>query len=230
MKTRVNTLLDQSSAIGSYLDELLYDATAGLCAPGISLKDQDSGKSFAEKTKAVPDDTAQTLVTPVEEQESEPQYFGLKPEMFPLNCLMFRVADYALAMPLVQMRGVFPWNDKLTRLPHSPDWLLGLTRHRNRKLSVIDSTKILGLSPLLTVLPKYILVLDDDEWAMTCTELGAVVKLKYEDIQWRKNISSQIALGTIRNSLACLLSPLGIVDALKRARVRSDGRSFQIEI
>lgn len=133
---------------------------------------------------------------------------------FPIQCLMFRVGDNLLSLPLIQMNGVVRWSDELTQLPQSPDWVLGILKHRDTNLRVFDSSKVLGIPTVTGQTPGHILLLSDNASAISCDILEDVVTLEYNDIQWQAETGNGLIQGTIRETLAYLLNPSGIIDSL----------------
>jgi len=136
---------------------------------------------------------------------------------FPLQCLMFKVGDNRLSIPLIDLGSVLPWTDKLTRLPDAPDWYLGILQHRDAKFRVVDSARILQIkSTHERVANRHLLVFGDADWALSCDRLGEVLKLQPEDVQWSSQSTGSLALGTIRDSLAILLDPLKVKNHLEQ--------------
>jgi purine-binding chemotaxis protein CheW len=131
---------------------------------------------------------------------------------FPVQCLMFRVDRHQLCIPLIDMGCVSPLDPgRLTRLPDTPAWLLGVLPHRERNLRIVDSAVLLGIErrqPLPERL--HFLVFADADFAITCDDLGEVVYLQDDDIRWLAPGSDSLSMGTVRESLATLLSPGGI--------------------
>jgi chemotaxis signal transduction protein len=112
------------------------------------------------------------------------------------------------------MNGVLQWTDKLTRLPQSPDWVLGILKHRDTNLRVLDSSKLLGISATKGIKANHILILSDNVSAITCDNLEDVVTLEYNDIQWQPEAGNPLMYGIIRETLGYLLSPEAIIDSL----------------
>jgi|GEM_PF-892960 len=145
---------------------------------------------------------------------------------FPLQCLMFNVAGVDFSLPLIEMGSVLTCSHNLTRLPGSPPWFLGLLKHRDRNIRVVDSARLLRLErgdPDQTA--RHILVFGESEWAMTCDQLGQVVRLQEADIQWKEPSKKSLSLGTIRSSLALLLDPaklLAYLDQVKLPRTQAE--------
>ena len=235
-KVETSNLLKQTTALGNYLDDMLHDATrvaAEVAVVPLDIEPRESAllsevtidevaleedyllKPGIEETKAkssnVDNLNIQTTEIPPEENRRSNH---LEINQFPLQCLMFRVGENQLSIPLIQMSGVIPWSNELTLLPQSPDWVLGILKHRECNLRVLDSSKILGIPAITGQTPSHFLALSDSKWAISCDFLGDVVTLEYEDIQWNKDTDNATTLGKIRESLAYLLSPSGIINSL----------------
>jgi len=136
-------------------------------------------------------------------------------KQFPIRCLMFRVGNTLLSIPLIEMMGVVQWTDELTQLPHSCDEVLGILKHRDAYLRVFDSLTILGITAKRKQRPRYILMLSDKKSAISCDILEDVVSLKYDDIQWHQAPNNNNVQGIIKKSLAHLLNPYGIITMVK---------------
>lgn len=233
-------LRNPRQALGDYLNDMLHQATSELAEkpiiknrqrlllPGELLQaatesaaqaeteqvaSQQTGRSSAatdDKPRVAVDDSdvAQELTA-----ADEPPQVRAALE-FPMQCLMFRVGGHLLSIPLIQLSSVVNWNQAITRLPESPDWLLGLVKHRDLNLRIVDSRLLLNIKHEGNQQPEHLLVLDDGGWAITCDHLEQVVNLDYEEIQWRPADAGQLVLGTIRKSLSTLLNPPGITRLL----------------
>ena len=135
--------------------------------------------------------------------------FGIS--RFPIQCLMFRVGDNLLSIPLIEMVGVVQWTDELTQLPQSFDGVLGILKYRDAYIRVLDSLKVLEVSARTVQKPGYVLILSDKKSGISCDTLEDVVALEYDDIQWQVPEKS-LMHGIIRARLAYLLSASGIIN------------------
>lgn len=209
-------------ALGHYLDEMLHQATNELAEKPIVDNRQPvllAGDLLQPKLESEfrPEVEAKTAAPEIHEApvgEESPQAQDMTE--FPMQALMFRVGGHLLSIPLIQLSSVVNWNDSITHLPESPDWLLGLIRHRDINLRIVDSQLLLNIRPETVAKPEHLLVLGEDGWAITCDHLEQVVNLDYGDIQWRPGDDSQLVLGTIRDSLSTLLNPPGITRLLNQ--------------
>lgn len=224
-----SSLLKSDNAVGNYLDELLHQATRvaeveEATAAQVIDKELLPGVLVVEELQAEeqqPEDLADAageskqLSVEDEVEISQGGCFSLPLEMFPLQCLMFKVGDNSLSIPLAELAGIVEWTDNMTRLPHEPDWVLGILNYRDHNVRVVDSAGILQIKVKEPVTANHILVFGEDGWGITCDQLEQVVKLEYDDIQWHPTSSNKRVFGTVRQSLTSLLNPQGIVKKLQ---------------
>lgn len=136
---------------------------------------------------------------------------------FPLQCLMFKVSGNQLSIPLIDMGSVLPWGAKLTTLPHTPDWFLGLLIHRDENVRVVNTAKFMNIPEISQDDDsRHILVFGNESWAITCDSLGDVIKLNEKDVKWTRKGVSNLMLGTIKSSLAILLDPEKLLMQMKQ--------------
>ena len=144
---------------------------------------------------------------PISSAAAQPVSSGYE---FPMQCLMFSVAGYNFSLPLIEMGSVLNWSDNLTSLPGTPPWFLGLLKHRERNIRVVDTARLLRLERGKQHQGQgiqNILVFGESDWAITCDRMGEVLRLEEPDIQWKEATHKSLSLGTIRSSLALLLDP-----------------------
>jgi purine-binding chemotaxis protein CheW len=167
---KMTQVADPSSAIASYLDELLHTATdtalqdepeppkpvarerarvaprpervmAGP-APEAQVKTRSLVAPAAEKTPEVGP-------TPVEETKtadipsppvSEPPG---RPEWShkPFECLIFTVAGLQLAVPLILLGAIHRIDEPVKPIPGSPRWYMGMRPDRDHNLRVVDTAE-----------------------------------------------------------------------------------------
>lgn len=129
------------------------------------------------------------------------------------QCLLFNVLGLNLAVPLVKLNSVIPWDENITITPNNTQWYLGLVQHLNKQVKVIDTA--------LLVLPEnrhqninddtngrlsHILLVDDFKWGLACSSIGEVIWLNKEEVKWRKNKTSKGWLsGTSLEHLCALI-------------------------
>lgn len=129
------------------------------------------------------------------------------------QCLLFKVSGLSLAVPLVKLNSVIPWDDNITETPNQTDWYLGLVQHLQNQIKVIDTA--------LLVMPEnrrrslendtenrlsHILLVDDYKWGLACSSIGDVIWLSQDEVKWRKNKTSRAWLsGTSLEHLCAIM-------------------------
>lgn len=217
MSKKPNKLLDANTAVSSYLDNLLQEATEldkpvvqdlenhnihVLETPLTTAKNfnrDDVVKAFKEELK--PD-------VKVEEKLDKLSY---KEQFeYPVQCLMFKVKEHLLAIPLIKMGSVVPFGGRLTQLPYSPPYFKGLLKNRDKNVRVADTAALLLNESQNNdndgFLPSHLLVFENDDWAISCDELFDVVTLDEAHIKWHTD-ENRLSLGTIKSTLALILNP-----------------------
>lgn len=129
------------------------------------------------------------------------------------QCLLFKVSGLSLAVPLVKLNSVIPWNEDITKTPNQTEWYLGLVQHLNNQVKIIDTA--------LLVMPEnrhdkieadpserlsHILLVDDYKWGLACDSIGDVIWLTQDEVKWRKNKASRAWLsGTSLEHLCAVM-------------------------
>jgi len=236
-KKAPSNLLEQNSALGTYLDDMLHQATEAVSVGSVTTIDEsllpealllevEDFEAVAISIEVnISDQESQVQITQIEDdaypkqelESSDEQLQELSAELFPLQFLMFKVGDNLLSIPLIKMSSVIDWTDTLTLtcLPNEPDWLHGILQHREHNVRIVDSSKVLQIRNQNKETPSHILILEGESWGLTCDAIENVISLEYDDIQWNQHVGNSMTLGTIKDSLASLLSPGGIVQSLQ---------------
>ena len=230
MSKKPKKLLDANTAVSSYLDNLLQEATEFKSVQSNDLHhDHDHDNVHVLET---PLTTAKQLTKEgivqvfeesfiddkAEEVELEKAELSYKEQFeYPVQCLMFKVKEHLLAIPLIKMGSVVPFGERLNQLPYSPNYFKGLLKHRDKNVRVAD-TAVLLLNDIQgsdddIFAPSHLLIFENDDWAISCDELLDVVTLEEDDIKWHSD-ENRLSLGTIKSSLAMILNPHTICEKL----------------
>lgn len=142
------------------------------------------------------------------------------------QCLLFTVAGISLAVPLVKLNGVLPWDDEITPMPDHSKEFLGLLHHLEQNIKVVDTALIVlpekqqgggGLLPPEQRLNNVVLV-DDGRWGLACDSIGEVITLEPGEVRWRTSKGKLKWLaGTVLEHLCVLLE----VDSLIRLLINT---------
>ena len=231
-KSGNSSLLEAEQAVEDYLETLLQQATE-TTAPVDSKPVRDNVVLLPE----IPlDADFHAEVSPQKEPELEagalnpelsgyPEKGGIEEEIipgtpssrfeFPLQCLMFKVGESQLAIPLIELGNVVAWPEHLTRIPGANAWSCGILQHLGYNVRVVDSARLLGVTlDAEPVPPRQALILADYQWALSCDEIGQVVMLQADQVQWRQSEGKGFSLGVIKQSLAQLLSCTKMIEFL----------------
>ena len=226
-----SNLLDQEDAVGSYLADMLSQPDTDSSESAGLLQTQpldnlvllrqaleelpavEAEETAVESAAAEIQEPAQEVPAPTEAEAPA------RPLEFPLQCLMFSVGKQQLSMPLIQMSGVVEAPESLSRLPGSSDCVRGTFQYRGSNVQVIDSALLLGIQRDSEQSPAKLIVLQGDQWAITVDNIASVVAIDEADVKWHKTRHSNMMLGTIKSSLAQLLSPQTIVENLDGGKV-----------
>lgn len=145
------------------------------------------------------------------------------------QCLLFHVSGITLAVPLVKLNGVIPWSDSITPMPGHSAAFMGLLRHLNQNVKVMDTAEVIlpqdqrgkNLIPAGKRVQK-ILLMDEGRWGLACDDIGEVVTLDSQDVRWRTAQGKRPWLaGTISARLCALLDTDALAEILEAGMPRS---------
>lgn len=166
------------------------------------------------KTDVQPEIKTETKVELKSESEKEVPDSGV-PEWAEtrFQCLLFNVSGLKMAVPLVKLNSVIPWDEKITETPNQTDWYLGLVQHLQNQVKVIDTALLVMPENRHKVLENdsenrlgHILLVDDYKWGLACTSIGDVIWLDKDEVKWRKNKSTRAWLsGTSLEHLCAVM-------------------------
>jgi len=129
------------------------------------------------------------------------------------QCLLFKVSGLSLAVPLVKLNSVIPWNEEITETPNQTEWYLGLVQHLNKQVKIIDTALLVmpeNRHKQIQSAPEerlsHILLVDDYKWGLACDSIGDVIWLTKDEVKWRKNKSTRAWLsGTSLEHLCAIM-------------------------
>lgn len=139
------------------------------------------------------------------------------------QCLLFKVAGIALAVPLVKLNGVINWSDDITPMPGHSEKFLGLLQRLGQNVKVIDTAQVIlpenmqqqVLAPVEERLHN-ILIMEEGEWGLACDGIGEVISLEPTDVKWRTSQGKRPWLaGTVTQHLCALLDTDAFAQMLK---------------
>lgn len=229
MTERTGSLLRQGDALRDYLDSLLSE---------VAPEEESSPAPVAQRAAAAPAVRAPARVPIAETVREAPPAQGDPPEWahpeFP--ALLFHVGPLKLAVPLIELHGVLPWNDQISVMPNQPAWCHGVFRYRERNVTVIDTATLVlpegrrtGIADEETA-QGHILIVGDGNWGLACRTVGEVIKLTPGEVKWRGRGATRPWLaGTVLGRLCALMDTEAFADMLQtgRAAVAARQRTAQ---
>ncbi|CAK0757000.1 putative CheW protein [Gammaproteobacteria bacterium] len=198
------------------------DATGGAVAVPIRSRDLELRAEPEIKTKSTAAPIPTTIQTPAPASVQIPSV-SIPSE--PFQTLLFQVAGLTVAVPLVELNGILRYPERLVAVPGLPPWGLGVIRHRDANLIVIDSIELFVPENLLEATrsrsnPRYLVVLGGGRFGLACDSVDQVVSLKPDEVRWRGERGRRPWLaGTVKERLCALLEVPSLVRLLKAGRL-----------
>lgn len=227
---------EQQVALTSYLAALLQDvpeyAEAPLPEPPAAAPESSAvtapPQARAPEPVSVPEPPAPMTQAGADQGEppaAEPGLPDWARERF--QCLVFRVAGLSLAVPLTKLNGVIPWPESITPMPNRSELFLGLIRHQQRNVKVVDTALMVlpqGRQPEALAAPEerveHIILLDEGRWGLACDAIGEVLTLEPDEVRWRSAQGKRPWLaGTVLKHLCALLDADAFVELLLHGEV-----------
>jgi len=243
-----NTLVDEKLAVSLFLDSLLREPEVETKIETEVATPEVQATPVAEVKVEAPVVTPLPVTEPVietkpevkiqeevvvktatETEETKEALEPLVPEWAnePFQVLLFEVAGLKLAVPLVELSSVIKWDDSVTEMPGSADFYMGILRHLDYKVAIIDTARMVlpvnKLEQLVNDDPrervKHIVLIDDYHWGLACDKIGEVITLKPDEVRWRtSNTSRSWLAGTVIEHMCALLNSEGFADMLVKGR------------
>lgn len=137
------------------------------------------------------------------------------------QALLFTVGNLRLAVPLVKLHSVVPWESMETEpLPSQPQWMDGLCFYRGRHVRVVNTAELVLPAERRpdpeTLRPRKLLVVGDATWALSCRDVEDVITLQPTQVQWRSPQGRRRWLsGTVREHLCALMDTDAFAELLE---------------
>ncbi|MBK8973631.1 MAG: chemotaxis protein CheW [Hahellaceae bacterium] len=126
------------------------------------------------------------------------------------ECLLFSVGGLKLSVPLVLLGGVYPVKvDDLTPIFGMPNWFMGLFKHGETTIKVVDSARWIMPEKYPENFPqqvRYVIRLHDSEWALACNSIADAFTLQASEVRWRTEHAKRPWLaGTVVQKMCAIL-------------------------
>ena len=125
------------------------------------------------------------------------------------DVLLFEVAGLTLAVPLIALGNIVPFDNKLTPLLGQSEWFMGILPTPLGDIKTINTA--------LFVMPekykkehkssvKYVISIDGMSWGMAVDKVNQPVTLSPDDVKWRSQRTSRLWLaGTVKEKMCALI-------------------------
>ena len=229
-------LMEQQSAVLSYLEDLLQEVPETLTDeipdnvitvfPQQEQPQQEQQEQLQHESKQQDAPLADKQGEAAADLQQETRRVQNAPAWAEqeFQCLMFNVVGISLAVPLMKLNGVIPWDNKLTPMPGHSDAFLGLLRHLGKNVKIMDTAQVIlpqaQMKQVAAVDERIqkIILMDEGRWGLACDDVGEVITLQADDVRWRSEAGRRPWLaGTISERLCALLD----TDVL--ARILTEG-------
>lgn len=231
---KLTQVASPSSAIASYLDELLHTATDSAVEefadepvaaepepapepePRPAPEPENTRKIGQALQRAAAAEHNETPLPPEQESPGRPEWSHK-----PFECLIFTVAGLKLAVPLILLGAIHRIDRPVKPIPGSPRWYMGMRPDSVQNLRVVDSAEwiMAGRAPAdARDHYRFIIRLDRSEWGLACDDVAQSFTLKPDDVRWRTARSKRPWLaGTVIEHMCALIDVRSMADLLVRA-------------
>jgi len=137
----------------------------------------------------------QQLITTMESSFEHRENTPLKEELGSVfQTLVFEVNQLPMAVPLVKLGGIIDLSgQEITPLVGTPDWFMGLVPNERGNLLVVDTQRFIMPEREQPDQPdyKFLIVLDNSQWAIACHSVDDAKNLSPDDIRWSARTSQR---------------------------------------
>lgn len=209
-KAKKAQLIEQRDALKVYLSDLLLEVEGYTPPP--------------EVTAPNPAQTPPPADAPLQQQanaDTTPDEPVTKPIWAerPFQVLTFEIAGVLYAVPLSALNGIVPMPSRLTRVPTTIPWFIGLFRNRDINVKVIDVEKLWQSEA--TVKPRewndqaFIVLIDEGRFGFVVHCVKTILKVSQDDVQWRHQPGlNGVLRGNIVANMASLIDIGALIDGL----------------
>lgn len=127
----------------------------------------------------------------------------------PFEVLLFRVGGLTLAVPLMSLGAILPWEEGPKHLFGQADWFLGLMPGKQGNLNVVDTARVVmpeRYNDSMRESYRYIISLHGSDWGLAVDAIDTAKTLYPEQVRWRSERSKRPWLaGTVVEHMCALL-------------------------
>jgi purine-binding chemotaxis protein CheW len=216
-------LEDQEQIVNQYLESLLSEVPEYGETEAVIDNRQDTAEIITissppeyvlqEVQQEIVSEQVQFLEEGLNDQEERPAPSWAQE---PFQCLIMRVGELTLAIPLLAMDNIVKWDADLTPMPFQPAWHMGVLQEREHKVVVVDTSRLLlpeqaAEHTVTREQGSHILIIGDHHFGLACDSLGKPLIVHKEDVRWSIPHPDRLWMaGTVKEKLIVLVD----IDAL----------------
>ena len=193
------------------------DQQASIAGSEIALDKTGLSTPVADVAMGVVDTLPDLLMPASGAAKVQDQRAGLQKNAF--QALFFDVAGLTLAVPLIHLGGIH-YMQETSQIFGKPDWFMGIMLSREEKLNTVDTARWVmpekydeKLAQSLDY--KYLIMLGESGWGLSCERLINTVTLAPEDIKWREEKGKRPWLaGMVKQKMCALLDVEQLISML----------------
>lgn len=136
--------------------------------------------------------------------------------------LFFEAAGVTFGVPLTELGGIHRVTE-ISPLFGKPAWFAGIMIERERKLSAVDTAKWVLPGKEVTTDYKYLIMLGESAWGLSCEKLHGTQKLNRDDIKWRSEPGKRPWLAGMVKKRMCALLHVSELEAMLEQGVNIEG-------
>lgn len=126
----------------------------------------------------------------------------------PFEAMLINVGVLKLTLPLIELGSVVPIPGKMTDLPGQPQWVIGVFKHQDKNVKVVDTASLVmpDNASVSEIDYQRVVLIGNGEWGLACCAVSDVFKLEQDHIRWRGEVSKRKWLaGTVIDKMSGLL-------------------------
>ncbi len=157
-----------------------------------------------------------------QQQNSESEWQNIETDN-EFQVLFFEVAGVTFGVPLTNLGGIHRITE-VSPLFGKPAWFSGIMIEREQKLSVVDTAKWVMPGQPFEPSYKYLVMLGETPWGLSCEKLLGTERLNTDDVKWRSQPGKRPWLAGMVKQKMCALLHVEELQAMLSNGVDIDGR------
>lgn len=133
------------------------------------------------------------------------------------ECLLFRVSGLTLAIPLVELAGIYPMTIKSLGVKDERLSSMGLLSVKNRRISVIDTASVVmsdRYDPSMQERFNYVVAIKGMDWGLAVDHIDGAQLQEVNGVRWRSELTTRRWLAGMVIDHACAIFEVNELNSL----------------